>query len=105
MECAYCAAIVFICLNVFIIFVTGRLTLVSKHCIDSICEVALALVAKTMIGATFHPLIAMLLMSGWYLQISSRGFFCGESIIALCEFDKLMVRYGGGFSSRGWLYG
>ena len=46
-------------------FCDGSFGLVSKLFIDGICEVALALVAKTMIGATFYPLIAMLLMSSW----------------------------------------
>lgn len=65
MECVYCVAIVLICFNVTLVFVTWSFTLVSKLFIDGICEVVLALVAKTMIGATFHPLVAMLLMSGW----------------------------------------
>ena len=64
-ECVYYVAIVLICFDVILVFITGSFTLVSKLFIDGVCEVVLALVAKTMVGATFHPLVAMLLMSGW----------------------------------------
>ena len=63
MENAYCAAIMFICLNVFLIFVIGILSFVSKLFIDGIFVVALAPTARTISGATFHPLVVMLLMS------------------------------------------
>ena len=54
----------FICLNLFLIFAIGILSFVSKLFIDGICVVALAPTTRTISGATFHPLVVMLLMSG-----------------------------------------
>lgn len=53
-ECAYCVAMMLICLNVFLIFVLGSLSLVSKLFIDGMCVVALAPAAKTSFF-TFPP--------------------------------------------------
>ena len=39
MECAYCVAIMLICLNVFLIFVIGIVNVVSSFFIDGICVV------------------------------------------------------------------
>jgi hypothetical protein len=47
----------------------GSLNLVSSACIDGMCVVALAPTAITMSGATFHPLVLTLLMSGWYFVV------------------------------------
>ena len=59
-ECGYCVNSVFvICLDVFFIFVMWNSSLVFKHFIDIIYEVVLAPTTKTMIGATFHPLVAV----------------------------------------------
>jgi hypothetical protein len=69
MACAYCVAIMLVCLHVLFVFVTGCFILVSKFFIDRICEVALAPASKTMTRAIFHPLIAMLFMSDWYLVV------------------------------------
>lgn len=72
-KCVYCAAIVFICLNVFLISVTYNF--VFKFSIDDICVVVLVPTNSTMNGATFHPLVVILLMSGWYLVLFlSRGY-------------------------------
>ena len=57
-------AMMLICLNVFLIFMTGSLSFVSNFFIDGMCVVALAYAAKTISGATFHPLGVMVLMSG-----------------------------------------
>ena len=54
----------FICLNVFLNFVKIIFNFVSKFLIDGICVVALVSAARTISGATFHPLDVMLLMSG-----------------------------------------
>lgn len=89
MKCTYCVAIVFICLNVLMLFVTRRFTLVSKHCIKSIFEVALALATKTMIGVAFHPLIAMLLTSGWHLVGFLLRVFVANLSLVVCRHDKL----------------
>ena len=61
-ECAYYVAIMLICLNVFLIFIIGSLSVVSELSINGMCFVALALATKTMSGATFHPLVVMMLM-------------------------------------------
>lgn len=45
-------------------FGMGSFSVVSKLFIDGMCAVV-ALVTKTIIGATFHPCITMLLMNGW----------------------------------------
>lgn len=57
-------AILLICLNVFLIFVTRILTFVSKFFIDGTCVVALAHVARTMSGATFQALLVMIFTNG-----------------------------------------
>lgn len=55
--------IILVCLNVFLIFMAGSSSFVSKNFNDRLCVVAFALATKTISGATFHPLIVMLLMS------------------------------------------
>jgi hypothetical protein len=74
MECAYCVAIMLICLNVSLIFVIGSLSVVSSFFIDGICVVLLAPATNTMSGATFQPFVMMLLTSGWYFMIFFSGF-------------------------------
>ena len=70
MECAYCVAIMLICLNVFLkIFMIGSVNVVSSFFIDGICVVPLAPTTGTMSGATFQPFVMMLFMSGWYFMI------------------------------------
>ena len=64
MECEYCVILVLNCLNVLPIFVTKIFSFISRLLIDGICVVALAHATKSMIGATLHPLVVMLLMSG-----------------------------------------
>ena len=54
MECAYCVAIMLICLDVFFILMRGSLNLVFRLSIDGICVLALAHAASTMSGATCH---------------------------------------------------
>ena len=63
-ECSYCVAIKLICLNVFLIFVIGSSSIFSRFFIDGMCVVPLAPATNTMSGATFHPLVMVLLMSG-----------------------------------------
>ena len=52
MDCAYCVAIMLICLNASLIFVIGSLSVVSIFFIDGICVVPLAPATNTMSGAT-----------------------------------------------------
>lgn len=64
MECAYCVVVVLICLDVILVFVIGSFNLVSKLCIVGMRVVALVPATKIMSGATVHPFVAMLSMSG-----------------------------------------
>jgi hypothetical protein len=86
-DCAYCMAIIMlICWFVFFISMIWRLSFVSSSFIIGMWVVALALATKTMSGATFHPLHATLLTSGWYFVVFSLKSFC---IITICKFYKL----------------
>ena len=53
----------------FLVFMIGSLSIVSKFFIDGMCVVALAFMTNTISGATFHPRVMMLLMSGWYFVV------------------------------------
>ena len=55
-----------ICWNVVFIFMIGSWSIVSRFFIDGICVVALAPAISIVNGATFQPLVVMLLMNGWY---------------------------------------
>jgi hypothetical protein len=68
-ECAYCMPVILICSNVFLIFVVGSSSFVSKFFKYGMHVMALALATKAMSWATFHPIVVMLLMSGWYFVI------------------------------------
>jgi ABC-type amino acid transport system permease subunit len=59
----------FICLNVFMILVVGILSFDSSSFIEGIWIMALAPMASTISGATFHPFAMILLMSGWYFVV------------------------------------
>ena len=67
---AYCIAMVLIFLKVFLMVAIGILKLVSSAFIDGMWAVALAPVVMTMSGSIFHPLEAMLAISGLYLLFS-----------------------------------
>ena len=69
MVCAYCMAIIFICLNVLLICDVGSLSFVASSFIEGMWMVALAPDANTISGATFQPRAIISLMSGWYFVI------------------------------------
>jgi hypothetical protein len=104
-ECAYCVAIMLICWNVFFNFMRGSLSIVSRFFIDGMCVVALAPATNTMSGATFHPLVIMLMMRWLVFCGFSIMDSCGKYVIAVCKFYELY----GDFCRRGlrwgWLYG
>ena len=78
-----------ICLNVLLIFMIGRLNIVSSLFIDGMCVVAFAHVTNTMSGATFHSLVMMLLMSDWcFVGFPIKGL-CTRFVITICKFYKL----------------
>ncbi len=64
---AYCIAMVLIFLKVFLMEVMGILRLSSSFVIDGMWVVALAPAVMTIIGSIFHPLEAILSISGLYL--------------------------------------
>ena len=57
-------AIMLISLNILLIFKIKSLSIFSSLFIHGMCVVALVLGTNTMSGATFHPCVIMLLLSG-----------------------------------------
>ena len=94
-----------ICWNVFSIFMRGRLSFVSRFFIDGMCAVALAPATSTMSEATFHPLVMMLLMSGWYFVVSLSRVSTTKLSLQYVNYMDCMVILVVGASSGGWLYG
>ena len=105
LECAYCVTIMLICLKVLLIFIIESLLLVSKLFINGMCVVALAPATKTMSGAMFHPLVVMLLMSGWFFVFFQSRAFVANMSLQYVNSMNCMVHYSVGASSGGWLYG
>ena len=105
MECAYCVAIMLICLNVSFIFVIGSLSVVSSFFIDGMCVVPLAFATSTMSGATFQPFAMMLSMSGWYFVIFLSRVSAANLSLQYVNFMNCMVVPGVGVFDGGWLYG
>jgi hypothetical protein len=95
----------FICLNVFLIFVTMIFSFLSKFFIDKMCGVALAPAARTISGATFHPLDVMLLMSGCYFVVFLARVFVANLSLHYVNSINCIVTYGVGAFGKGWLYG
>ena len=62
-------AMVFVSLNVWLVFVSDKLNVVSSCFFDGTCEVPLAPAAMTRIGSTFHPWLIVSLISGWYFRV------------------------------------
>ena len=79
--------------------------IVSKCFIDGMCVVALAPATITMSGATFHPLVIMLLMSGWYFAIFLSRVSTVNMSLLYVNSMICMVIFVVGVSSGGWLYG
>ena len=94
-----------ICWNVFFIFVRGSSSIVSRFFIDGMCVVALALATNTMSGATFHPLVIMLLMSGWYFVVFLSRVPAVNLSLQHVNSMNGMVIFVVGVYGGGWLYG
>ena len=62
-------AIVLISMKVCLIVSFGILNFSSKVFIEEVCVVALAPAVMTISGSTFHPLLVMLFISGWYFSV------------------------------------
>ena len=105
MECADCVAITLICLNVFLIFVIGSVSVVSSFFIDKICVVPLAPATSTMSGATFQPFVMILFMSGWYFMISLSKVSTANLSLQYVKSMNCMVISGVGVSFGGYMDG
>jgi len=92
-ECTYCVAIMLICLNIFLIFMIGSLSIASSLFIDGMCVVALAPVTKTMSGATFHPLAMMLLTNNWYFVIFLSKVYASSMSLQYLNSMNCMVSF------------
>ena len=68
-DIACCIAMVLISLKVCLIVFSSLLNFSSKIFIEGMCVVALAHAVMTINGSTFHPLLVMLSMSGWYFLV------------------------------------
>ena len=68
-DIACCIAMVLISLKVCLIVFSSILNFSSKIFIEGMCVVALVPAVMTINGSTFHPLLVMLSISGWYFSI------------------------------------
>ena len=66
-------------MKVCLIVSLGILNFSSKIFIDGVCVVALAPVVMTISGSTFHLLLVMLSISGWYFSVL-RVMVFGENL-------------------------
>ena len=89
----------------FLIFVKGSLSYVFMFFIDGMCVVALAHATSTMSGATFHSLVMMLLMSGWYFVVFLSRVYAANLSLQYMNFMNCMVIHVVGAYGGGWLYG
>ena len=62
-------AMVLISMKVCLIVSFGILNFSSKIFIEGVCVVALVPTMMTISGSTFHPLLVMLSISGWYFSV------------------------------------
>jgi hypothetical protein len=85
---AYFIAIVLMFLSVFLMACIGILNLSSSDFIDGMCVVALAPAVIIMLGSTFHPLAAILSISGLYLLFFASSV-SGEK---WPTFDQLIIK-------------
>ena len=68
-DIACCIAMVLISMKVCLIVSFGILNFSSKILIEGVCVVALAPAMMMISGLTFHLLLMMLSISGWYFSI------------------------------------
>jgi len=91
---AYCIAMVLIFLKVFLMVAMGILSLCSRIFIDGMWVVARAPAVMTISGSIFHPLMAMLSISGLYLLFFA-SIVSGENLsLQYVNSINCMVRLG-----------
>src|SRR5665213_2102721 len=94
MDMAYCIAMVLIFLKVFLMVAMGILSLCSRIFIDGMWVVARAPAVMTISGSIFHPLMAMLSISGLYLLFFA-SIVSGENLsLQYVNSINCMVRLG-----------
>ena len=79
----------------------GSLSIVSRFFIDGMCVV---LATNTMSGATFHPLVIMLLMSSLYFVVFLSRYYAVNLSLQYVNSMNCMVIYVVGVSC-GWVGG
>ena len=72
-------AMVLMSMKVCLIVSLGILSFSSKKFIEGVCVVALAPAVMTTSGSTFHPLLVMLSINGWYFSVL-RVMVYGENL-------------------------
>ena len=102
---AYCIAIVLMFLKVFLMAVIGILKLVSSDFIDGICVVALAPVVMTIRGSSFHPLAAILAISGMYFLFFASIVYGENLSLQYVNSINCMVRLRSMSTGRSFWYG
>ena len=102
---AYCIAIVLMFLEVFLMVTIGILKLVSSDFIDGMCAVALAPALMTIRGSVFHPLAAILAISGMYLLFFA-SIVSGENLSLQYVNSRLVphVKLYNWYSIHFWFY-
>ena len=78
-DIACCIAMVLMSMKVCLIVSLGILSFSSKKFVEGVCVVALAPAVMTTSGSTFHPLLVMLSISGWYFSVL-QVMVCGENL-------------------------
>ena len=91
---AYCMAIVFMFLKVFLMVVIGILKLSTSSFIDGMCVVALAPAVMTIRGSTFHPLATILAINGLYLLVLASSVYGENLSLQYVNSINCMVRLG-----------
>jgi hypothetical protein len=104
-ECAYCVAIMLICLELCILYLCNReFFLISRLFIDAMCMVALPSDVKIMSGATFHPLVLMLVMSNQLLCVFLVRAFATNLSLQYVNYVNCIVSHSIGALGGGWSY-
>jgi len=91
---AYCIAMVLIFLKVFLMVAMGILSLCSRIFIDGMWVVARAPAVMTISGSIFHPLMAMLSISGLYLLFFASIVYGENLSLQYVNSINCMVRLG-----------
>ena len=87
-----CMAMVLIFLKVFLMVTMGSLRLVSRISIDAMWVVALAPAVMTISGSIFHPLAAILSISGLYLVVFASIAYGENLLLQYVNSINCMVR-------------